>query len=272
MHMKRAVFATLLGTVLTGIIAGPVLATDTLDNIKQRGKLIVGVKADYRPYGFTDSSGKIVGFEPDLAADVARRLNVGLELVPVVAANRMQFVQQGRIDLMIATMSDNKDRREVVGIPDVPYYASGVNVMAKKDAGLKNWDDLKGKNVCGIQGAFYNKSTQEKYGANIVAFTGTTEALSALQAGSCVAFVYDDTFFQGKLLDPAWKDYNEPFKSIDPDPWGVGVLKDDEKFKAFMTDTIKDWHKTGFIQREEKKWNIPPSEFAKNMHDEYSKK
>lgn len=272
MHLKRALFATLLGTVLTGLVAGPALAKDTLADVKQRGKLIVGVKADYKPYGYTDPSGKVIGFEPDLAADVAKRLKVELELVPVVAANRMQFVQQGRIDLMIATMSDRKDRREVVGIPDPAYYAAGVNVLAKKDAGLKNWEDIKGKNVCGIQGAFYNKSVQEKYGPNIVAFPGTTEALSALKSGNCVAFVYDDTFFQGKVTDPDWKDYKIAFKSIDPDPWGVGVAKDDEKFKAFMSDTIKDWHKSGFIQNEEKKWSIPPSDFAKSMHDEYGKK
>src|SRR5579883_2949624 len=74
---------------------------DTLADIKAKGTLVVGVKADYPPYGFRDSSGNIIGFEPDLAADVAKRLGVKLQLEPVVASNRMQFVQQGKIDLMI---------------------------------------------------------------------------------------------------------------------------------------------------------------------------
>jgi len=50
------------------------LAQNVLDNVKKRGTLIVGVKADYKPYGFRDPSGKIVGIEPDLAQDVADRL------------------------------------------------------------------------------------------------------------------------------------------------------------------------------------------------------
>ena len=68
-----------------------------VDDIKKRGTLIVGVKADYKPYGFRDPSGAIVGIEPDLAADVAKRLGVKLEFVPVAAANRIEFLQQGKI-------------------------------------------------------------------------------------------------------------------------------------------------------------------------------
>ena len=128
---------------------------DALDDIKKRGTLIVGVKADYKPYGFRDPSGAIVGIEPDLAADVAKRLGVKLELVPVVSSNRMQFLEQGKIDLMIATMNDKPDRRKVVYIVEPSYYSSGVNILTPKAAKLKEWKDLKDKKVCMIQGAWY---------------------------------------------------------------------------------------------------------------------
>mgnify|MGYP002682492583 CR=1 FL=1 len=105
-----------------------------LDDIKKRGKLIVGVKADYKPFGFRDPSGAIVGLEVDLAAAVAKKIGVTLEVVPVVSANRMEFLTQGKIDLMIATMSDTAERRKVVGIVDPVYYASGVAIMANKVA------------------------------------------------------------------------------------------------------------------------------------------
>ncbi len=96
------------------VVATPASAqSDTLASVKQKGKLVVGVKADYKPFGYTDPSGKIVGLEIDLAQDVAKRLGVQLELVPVVAANRMEFLKQGRIDLMIATMAYKPDRAEV---------------------------------------------------------------------------------------------------------------------------------------------------------------
>jgi len=105
---------------------------DTLGSIKQKGKIVVGVKADYKPFGYTDPSGKIVGLEIDLANDIAKRLGVTAELVPVIAANRMEFVKQGRIDMMIATMAYRPDRAEVVGIPQPFYYAGAANVFAKK--------------------------------------------------------------------------------------------------------------------------------------------
>src|SRR6187549_4113815 len=133
-------------------LAAAPAAAQTLDKIKQRGVLVVGSKADYKPFGFRDPSGAIVGFEPDIARLVANKLGVKLELVPVVSSNRMQFLEQGKIDLMIATMNDKPDRRKVVYIVEPSYYASSVNVLAPKSAKLKDWTELKGKKVCMIQG------------------------------------------------------------------------------------------------------------------------
>ena len=138
---------------------------------------------------------------PTSRKEVADKLGVKLELEPVVSSNRMQFLQQGKIDLMIATMNDKPDRRQVVGIIDPLYYASGVNVLASRKAALKTWEQLKGQKVCGIQGAWYNKPVAEKYGADIVAFKGQAEAESALMQGNCIGWVYDDTAFAERLAD-----------------------------------------------------------------------
>jgi len=242
---------------------------DELSDIKKRGTLIVGTKADYKPYGFRDPSGNIVGLEPDLAADVAKRLSVKLELVPVVASNRMQFLDQGKIDLMIATMTDTPERRKVVEIIDPDYYASGTNLLAPKSAHLKDWSELKGKPVCLIQGSFYNKELQEKYGIEPVAFKGTSEAYAALKSGNCVGVAYDDTALFGQLLDPEWKDYEVPLKSILVEPWGLAVKLGETDFVKFMHDTIIDWHKTGFILGLEKKWGLPNSQYAEETHAKY---
>ncbi len=242
---------------------------DALDDIKKRGTLIVGTKADYKPYGFRDPSGNIVGIEPDLAADVAKRLGVKLELVPVVASNRMQFLDQGKIDLMIATMTDTPERRKVVDIVDPDYYASGTNLLTPKSAHLTDWTQLKGKPVCLIQGSFYNKELQEKYGIEPVAFKGTTEAYAALKDGNCVGVAYDDTALYGQLLDPEWKDYEVPLKSILVQPWGLAAKLGETAFAKFMHDTIIDWHKSGFILTLEKKWGVPNSQFAEDMHAKY---
>ena len=244
------------------VMAHPAWAqSDTLASVKQKGKIVVGVKADYKPFGYTDPSGKIVGLEIDLANDVAKRLGVPIELVPVIAANRMEFLKQGRIDLMIATMAYRADRAEVIGIPEPYYYAGAANVFAKKNSGLKNWTDLKGKPVCAIQGAYYNRRTGEEFGAQLVVFKGVTEAMAALEGGNCVGTVFDTTFFAGIMGDAKWADYAMVLPSIDPEPWGLGVRKDDAKFAAYMSDVIKDWHKTGFILGLEKKWGIPQSPY-----------
>ena len=260
-------------TIATALVASTIGLTaasaDVLDTIKERGKLIVGVKADYKPYGFLDTSGAIIGIEPDLAADVAARLGVDLELVPVVSSNRMQFLEQGKIDLMIATMTDRPDRREVVLIPDPNYYSSGTNILSLKSLGLKDWEDLRGKPVCGIQGAFYNKATSQNYGAEIVAFKGTAEAYSALKAGNCAAFVYDDSAIVAKTNDPEWADYEMPLATIDDAPWGLAVQLGEEGFATLMTEMIEGWHKSGRILELETQWGVANTPFAMEMNAKY---
>ena len=203
-------FLHLLAAILLAVglfaLEGQRANADDLTTIKQRGTLIVGVKADYPPFGFRSSSGEIVGIEPALAADVAKRLGVNLELVPVVASNRIQFLQQGKIDLIIATMNATRARGSAVDIVKPYYYAAGYNVMVPKSMNLKSWVDLKGKPLCGIQGAYYNYQAMLNFELQITAFAGTVEALTALKRGRCVGLLYDDTSIEGDMLEPEWRE------------------------------------------------------------------
>lgn len=267
--MRTFATRTALAALAMAFAGIAVAKADVLDDIKKRGTLIVGTKADYKPYGFRDPSGKITGIEPDLAAAVAKKLGVKLELVPVVASNRMQFLDQGKIDLMIATMTDTPERRKIVDIVEPDYYASGTNVLAPKSEHLKDWSQLKDKPVCLIQGSFYNKELQEKYGIKPVAFKGTAEAYAALKAGNCVGVAYDDTALYGQVLDPEWKDYEVPLKSILIMPWGLAVKPGEKRFADFMHNEVISWHKNGLILKLEKKYGIPNSQFAEEMHAKY---
>src|SRR5437762_8131078 len=270
-NMSNKWLTIVVSAVLFGLIGVGVSKADVLEDVKKKGVLVVGTKGDYRPFGYLDPSGKIIGFEADLAADVAKRLGVKLELTPVVASNRIQFLQQGKIDLIIATMSDTPERRKIVDIIDPTYYGSGTNIMAAKSPKIGSWDQLRGKKVCLIQGAFYNKELEEKYGVEGVAFPGTAEAYTALKNGNCVAFAYDDTAIVGELQKPEWSDYDMPLESILPQPWGLAVKTGEKAFADFMSKTIADWHKTGFIQQLDKKYGIKPTKFAQEMHDKYAK-
>ena len=267
--MTRKIFSIVAGSVMLGLLGAGAVCADVLGDIKAKGVLVVGTKADYRPFGFLDPSGKIVGFEPDLAADVARRLGVRLELVPVIASNRIQFLQQGKIDLMIATTSDTPERRKIVDFIDPNYYGSGTNVLAPKSGRLGSWGDLKGKKVCLIQGAFYNKELQEKYGVEGVAFPGTAEAYAALRNGNCAGFAYDDTAIVGEMLKPEWSAYEMPLDSILFVPWGIAVKQGEKGLVEFVSKASIDWHKSGLIGQLEKKWGVKATRFGQEMNAKY---
>lgn len=272
--MLRKLFVTLSAVLALGLgsLAAPSAEAQTLQKVWERGKIVVGVKVDYRPWGFRDENGNIIGMEPDLAQDVADMLGVELELVPVVAANRMQFLEQGKIDLMIATMSDKPERRKVVGIIQPPYYASGTNVLAKEESGLEAWEDLEGKPVCGIQGAWYNDETAQRFGAEIVAFQGTAEVYTALRQGRCVAFVYDDSAIMSQLSQgDKWAGFEMPLPTIDVTPWGVAVRKDelDKAFGRMMSGVVYDWHASGRLIELEEKWGIQPSDYLQKQNEKF---
>ncbi|SDA22488.1 amino acid ABC transporter substrate-binding protein, PAAT family [Methylobacterium sp. UNC378MF] len=251
-------------------LPGRAAAADGVDAIKKRGTLIVGVKADYKPFGFRDPSGAIIGLEPDLAADLAKRLGVKLELVPVVSANRIEFLQQGKVDLLIATLSDKPERRRVVQAIDPNYYSDFVNVLLPKNSGITDWAQLKGKPLCATSGAWYNKDVARTYGAEIVAFDGSEKPLFALKQGNCIGYVYDQSMLQGKLLDDDWKaNYALPLKGILDAPWMMAVAQGNTTLQAAVEDATKDWMKTGFIVNEEKKWGIEPTAYSKAMHEKY---
>ena len=263
------VVSTIALALTFGIQAASAGDNDRLMKVLNRGKIVIGVKADYKPWGFRDTSGKLVGMEIDMAQDVADALGVKLELVPVQSSNRMQFVQQGKIDMMIATMSDKADRRKVVGIIDPNYYTSGTNVLASKKAGLKKWEDLRGKPVCGKQGAFYNKPVSQRYGAKIVAFVGNAEAKQALKDGRCVAWVYDDSSIMADLASGDWDGYEMPMMTEDDTPWGLAVPLEerDKLFGRFMAGMIYEWHQSGRLIELEKKWGIQPTAYLKQMNE-----
>ena len=242
------------------------------NKVMSRGKLVVGVKADYKPWGYRDESGDIVGMEVDMAQLVADAMGVELEVVAVQSSNRMQFLEQGKTDMMIATMSDRPDRRKIVGITQPNYYTSGTNVLSPKALALSNWEDLRGKPVCGKQGAFYNKIVNERYGADIVAFTGNAEAKQALRDKKCIAWVYDDSSIMSDLSSGNWNEFEMPLASEDDNPWGLAVplAEKDCVFGNFMSGLTYNWHQSGKLIELEAKWGIQATQYLQDKSAQYA--
>ncbi len=265
--IKAITYRALCALILVSFTLGSTqlyAANDRFKKVLDRGKVVVGVKADYKPWGYRDSNGKLVGMEIDMAQDVADALGVKLELVPVQSSNRMQFLQQGKIDLMIATMSDRSDRRKIVGIVEPNYYTSGTNLLAKKGL-VGKWSDLKGKPVCGKQGAFYNKVVAKRYGAKIIAFVNNAEAKQALRDGKCVGWVYDDSSIGSDLASGQWPGFEMPLNSEDDNPWALAVPVEEVNgiWGNFMAGMQYRWLVSGRLIELEKKWGIQPTAFLK---------
>jgi polar amino acid transport system substrate-binding protein len=193
---------------------------------------------------------------------------VELELIPVVSANRMEFLNQGKIDLMIATMSDNAARRKVVQVIEPLYYSDAVNVLQKKGTPIAKWEDLKDKKLCGTTGAFYNKDITQKYGPEIISFDGSEKPLLALKNGDCVGYLYDQTFIVGKLSEDEWKSgFEMKLPGMMETPWAMAVKPGEAGLQKVMEDLTKEWMRAGTIVELEKKWNVPATDYAKRMHE-----
>ena len=266
--MKVIIKSMLLGSLVSLFALGSVVSAaqctnDVWNKVMKRGKVVVGVKADYKPWGYRSTSGELIGMEIDMAKDVAAAMNVDLELVPVQSSNRMQFLEQGKIDMMIATMSDRVDRRKIVGITQPNYYTSGTNIMSPKALGLSSWEDLRGKPVCGKQGAFYNKIVADRYGAKIIAFTGNAEAKQALRDKKCIAWVYDDSSIMSDLSSGEFDDFEMPLASEDDNPWGLAVplAEKDCIFGHFMSGITYNMHQSGRLIELEQKHGIQSTNY-----------
>ncbi|MCK8783390.1 transporter substrate-binding domain-containing protein [Roseomonas sp. NAR14] len=130
---------------LLGGNARPAAAATTAE-IKARRKLMVGVLADLPPFGGTDSSQQIVGYDPDVAKLMARDLGVELEIVPVTGPNRIPYLLTNKVDVLIATFGITAERARQVLFSN-PYSALDIVLLAPKSMNIRGPEDLKGVRI-----------------------------------------------------------------------------------------------------------------------------
>ncbi|WP_375229608.1 transporter substrate-binding domain-containing protein [Roseobacter sp. S98] len=242
--------------------------TGRLAHVLQRGTLIVGVKDDYPPWGMRDSEGALVGLEPDLARDLADRLGVGLELQAVTSGNRMGRVNQGVVDVVIATTGDTAERRRQAGLLQPNYYSSGVVVLTRSVYDFTSWADLRGEKLCLNRGAYYNRALEEDYGIDGEYFSSNRDSRLALQQERCVGWAFDDTALAQLILDQPDPDFRIMDEAILVSPWAVLVAQGTEKedLGRFISDMIGEWHASGRILELQDKWGIPQSDFVRDKN------
>ena len=132
---------------------------DLLSVVKKRGELVVGVKFDSKPFGFVEN-GKLQGYDIDIAHLLAKRIFGNEKLVrflEVNASNRISKLNSGEVDMLIATMTINPKRMEVVDF-SVPYFYTGQAIMIRKGTDIKTVGDLNGRRVIVVLGTTGEKN------------------------------------------------------------------------------------------------------------------
>jgi polar amino acid transport system substrate-binding protein len=183
---------TLLAAGAT-LLAAPAILTRRAfavspEEIKSRGKLLIGIQGDNPPWGFVDSSGKQQGFDSTIGELYARELGVPAEFVPLAVANRIPALTTSRVDILFATMAMLPDRAKVVQFSK-PYVANVIYLLAAKTAEVKTNADM-GKLVIGVprssvQDTQVTKNAPE--GTTIRRFDDDAATIQALLSGQVQA-------------------------------------------------------------------------------------
>jgi polar amino acid transport system substrate-binding protein len=221
--------------------------------IQQRGKLVVGVKCDYPPFGFIDASGKNAGFEIDLVRQLSTFAfgnDSAVQMECVVAANRIPYLTTNRIDLIAATLTYTLDRAKTISFSD-PYFAAAGRMLLPKNSNITDEKQL--KNVAVPKGSVYVTWFQKcSSSTNMLQFEQTSEGLALLQQNRAEAFVHDDTL----LIDLAAKNQNLKIagNGIAPGPWGMGIRLNDKPTTDWVNAGLKQMQQDDLFQKELGKW------------------
>src|SRR4051812_12022711 len=145
--IKGALFMVALALAL------PALAASTLDTVKTRGKILLGVKADSPPFASLDSNQQYVGFDVDLWQQFAKDLGVTIEYVPITSQSRIPLLLSGAIDVVSGGTTHTLSRDKTIDY-SVTYFVTGQRLLVRKGGGIKGPEDLKGgKSTAVVQGA-----------------------------------------------------------------------------------------------------------------------
>lgn len=210
----------------------------TVDEIKESGTVKIGVFSDKNPFGYVDEKGDYQGYDVYFADRIGKDLGVKVEYVSTEAANRVEYLESGKVDIILANFTVTKDRAEKVDFA-LPYMKVALGVVSPDSALIKSVDDLKGKTLIVTKGTTAETFFTENYPeVNLLKFDQYTEAYNALLDGRGDAFSTDNT----EVL--AWALQNDGFsvgiESLGSlDSIAPAVSKGNETLLKWINDEIK---------------------------------
>ena len=228
--------------------AAPKASFRSIADIKQSGKLIIGVFSDKAPFGYIDKDGNYQGYDVYFAERLAKDLGVKAEYISLEPANRVEYAKTGKVDIVLANFTVTKERAEQVDFA-LPYMKVALGVVSPAKANITSIDQLKDKLLIVAKG-----TTAETYFAKhhpevkLLKFDQYTETFNALLDGRGAAFSTDNT----EVL--AWAMKNPDFKvgitSLgDLDTIAPAVQKGNKELLAYINDEIKKLGEENFFHK-----------------------
>lgn len=210
----------------------------TLDEIKESGTVKIGVFSDKNPFGYVDENGDYQGYDIYFGDRLAKDLGVEVEYVSTDAANRVEYLKSGKVDIILANFTVTAERAESVDFA-LPYMKVALGVVSPDSALITSADELNGKKLIVTKGTTAETYFSENYpDIELVKFDQYTEAYNALLDGRGDAFSTDNT----EVL--AWALQNDGFsvgiESIgNLDTIAPAVSKGNETLLTWINDEIK---------------------------------
>ncbi|WP_132245343.1 amino acid ABC transporter substrate-binding protein [Marinisporobacter balticus] len=229
----------------------------SLQEIKEKGKLVLGLDDSFPPMGFRDEKGEIVGFDIDLAKEVAKRMGVELELKPVEWDGVILSLKNKDIDVIWNGLSITEDRKKEIGFSKV-YLENKQVIIVNANSELETKKDLAGEIIAvqlGSSGeAALNADIETVNGAKEVRkFSNYTEALLDLKAERVDAVVIDEVVGRYYISKKpgAYKVAKEDFGK---EGYGVGVRKEEVAFIEEVDKILDEMKKDGTATEISEKW------------------
>ncbi|MFI5888705.1 glutamate ABC transporter substrate-binding protein [Actinoplanes sp. NPDC051513] len=194
------------------------------------GKLTFGVKADQPGLGLQTGS-TYTGFDIEISKIIAKGLGVpesGITWKTTVSANREPYIQQGQVDVVVATYTINDERKQKVNFAG-PYFVAGQDLLVPVSSTITGPEALAGKKVCSVSGSTPAKRIQTDYkDAQLQQFDSYSKCVTALAGGQVDAVTTDDIILAGYAAQEQYagkfKVVGKPFST---EPYGIGVKKED---------------------------------------------
>ncbi|MGO3741799.1 ABC transporter substrate-binding protein [Kerstersia sp.] len=254
----RRLFSVLAGSVL-GLAALSAQA-DQLDDIKQKGELVIGVLGTDEPATFIDpKTRQFIGYEVDLATEVAKAIGVKPVFKQVAVAARIPELQQGHVDLIAAGLTHNKEREELIDF-SVTTFVTGQKALVRADSGITDLSGLENRKVVTIRGGTQEPNVRKAVpGVDVVTFDTSQQAFQALQQRKGVGYVDDEAALlrvYAKLGD-AKRDYVVLKDNLSKESLAFGIRKNESSLKAVVDETLRGLENSGDAERIFFKWYGP---------------